>query len=136
MGHPGPRRYPYPGLPSRAILSSRPQAGHLPQAKETLTAALEETSAGDDKQRTVILGDLAAVEAAQHSPDAACDYAEQALEQLARTWYATGMDRVLDVRKSLQPGPIVNVSGAWTTVSTGGKRRSAPCSIEHLDPAR
>ena len=33
----------------------------------------------------------------------ACDYAIQALDQLGRTWYATGMDRILDVRKTLQP---------------------------------
>ena len=79
------------------------KAGHLPQAKETLTAALDDASIADDKQRTVILGDLAAVEAAQHNPEAACAYAEQALDQLGITWYATGMDRVLEVRKALQP---------------------------------
>jgi tetratricopeptide (TPR) repeat protein len=72
------------------------------QARETLTSALEAASAEDDKQRTVILGDLAAIEAAQDAPEAACQYAEQALDQLGRTWYATGMDRVLDVRKALQ----------------------------------
>ena len=48
-------------------------------------------------------GHLAAVEAAQRNPEAACDYAEQALQQLASTWYATGMDPILDVRKALQP---------------------------------
>ncbi len=79
------------------------KAGHLPQAKEALTAALNAAAPADDKQRTVILGDLAAVEAAQRNPEAACDYAEQALQQLAITWYATGMDRILDVRKALQP---------------------------------
>lgn len=79
------------------------QAGHLPQAQETLAGALEDASAGDDKQRTVILGDLAAVEAARRDPAASCGYAEQALEQLGRTWYATGMDRVLEVRRALQP---------------------------------
>jgi len=79
------------------------KAGHLPQAKETLLSALNNASSADDKQRTVILGDLAAVEAAQHNPEAACDYAEQALDQLGITWYATGMDRVLEVRKTLQP---------------------------------
>jgi hypothetical protein len=79
------------------------KAGHLPQAKETLTAAVNEATPADDKQRTVILGDLAAVEAAQRNPEAACGYAEQALQQLAITWYATGMDRILNVRKALQP---------------------------------
>jgi tetratricopeptide (TPR) repeat protein len=79
------------------------KAGHLPQAKETLTAALNDASITDDKQRTVILGDLAAVEAAQRNPEAACAYAEQALEQLGLNWYATGVDRVLEVRKALRP---------------------------------
>lgn len=79
------------------------KAGHLPQARESLTGALEAASADDDKQLTVILADLAAVEAASRGPEAACRYAEQALDQLSRTWYATGMDRVLEVRKSLQP---------------------------------
>jgi hypothetical protein len=79
------------------------KAGHLPRAKETLTVALDAATPADDKQRTVILGDLAAVEAAQRNPEGACAYAEQALQQLAITWYATGMDRILDVRKTLQP---------------------------------
>jgi hypothetical protein len=79
------------------------KAGYLPQARETLTAALEAATAADDKQRTVILGDLAAVEATHDDPEAAYRYAEQALDQLGRTWYATGMDRVLEVRKALQP---------------------------------
>lgn len=79
------------------------KAGHLPQAEETLTAALQSAEPSDDKQRTVILGDLAAVAAARRDPEGACGYAEQALTQLARTWYATGMDRVLEVRKTLQP---------------------------------
>ena len=78
------------------------KAGHLPQARETLARALEAASASDDKQRTVILGDLAAVEAAHGDPEAACRYAEQALDQLGRTWYATGMDRVTEVRKALE----------------------------------
>jgi tetratricopeptide (TPR) repeat protein len=79
------------------------KAGHFPQARETLTGALETASAADEKQRSVILGDLAALQAAQDNPEAACQYAEQALDQLGRTWYATGMDRVVEVRKALQP---------------------------------
>ena len=39
----------------------------------------------------------------QHDPEAACAYAGQALELLGTAWYATGMDRVLEVRKALQP---------------------------------
>jgi hypothetical protein len=79
------------------------KAGHLPQAKETLLATLNDPSIAGNRGRSVILGDLAAVEAAQHNPEAACNYAIQALDQLGRQWYATGMDRVLDVRKALQP---------------------------------
>lgn len=56
-----------------------------------------------DKQRTVVLGDLAAVEAADGRPREACGYAIQALDQLAVTWYATGMDRVREVRRTLAP---------------------------------
>jgi hypothetical protein len=40
-------------------------AGHLPQARETFIGVLEKVSEHDGKQRVVILGDLAAVEAAE-----------------------------------------------------------------------
>lgn len=56
-----------------------------------------------DKQRTVVLGDLAAVEAADGHPEAACRYAVQALEQLAITWYATDIERICEVRRTLAP---------------------------------
>ena len=52
---------------------------------------------GDDGGQGVAADEL------QHNPEAACAYAEQALELLGTTWYATGMDRVLEVRKTLQP---------------------------------
>jgi tetratricopeptide (TPR) repeat protein len=79
------------------------KAGHLPQARATLLHVLEELPADEDKQRTVIYGDLAAVEAAAGNPERACEHARQALDQLAVTWYATGMDRVREVRRSLAP---------------------------------
>ncbi|GAB2846189.1 hypothetical protein GCM10022221_51850 [Actinocorallia aurea] len=78
-------------------------AGHYPQAHETLTAVLADLPEEAGKQRVVVLGDLAAVEAARKNPEAACTYAEQALDQLALTWYATGMERIHDVRRALQP---------------------------------
>ncbi|WP_031478417.1 hypothetical protein [Streptomyces bicolor] len=78
-------------------------AGHLPQARETLLCALDAMSPGEDKQHTVVYGDLAAVEAASGNPEKACEYASQALDQLAVTWYATGMDRVREVRRALAP---------------------------------
>lgn len=49
------------------------------------------------------MGDLAAVEAAAGDPEAACARAEEALDQPARTWYATGMDRITQVRRALEP---------------------------------
>lgn len=79
------------------------KAGRLAQARDTLTGVLDALSADEGKQRTVVLGDLAAVEAAQHNPEAACARAEEALNQLAVTWYATGMERIRDVRQALQP---------------------------------
>ena len=59
--------------------------------------------ATEEKQRSVVLADLAAVETAAGELGAACDYAVRALDQLERTWYATGMDRVREVRQSLAP---------------------------------
>lgn len=78
-------------------------AGHLPQARETLLGALDSMSPAEGKQRTVIYGDLAAVEAAAGDTERACSYALQALDQLDITWYATGMDRVREVRRVLVP---------------------------------
>lgn len=76
-------------------------AGNLPQARTTLEGVLGDLGELDGKQRVVVLGDLAAVEAASGRPDAACALLEQALDQLAITWYATGMDRVRDARRAL-----------------------------------
>ncbi|MFJ5550360.1 transcriptional regulator [Streptomyces sp. NPDC093225] len=78
-------------------------AGHLPQARETLLRVLEDLPADAEKQRTVILGDLGAVEAAAGNPEAAAEYASRALGVLERHWYATGMERIRDVRRALTP---------------------------------
>jgi transcriptional regulator with XRE-family HTH domain len=77
-------------------------AGHLPQARETLLGVLDALDP-EEKQTTVVLGDLAAVEAAAGDPEAACGYALRVLDQLERTWYAMGMDRVREVRRALAP---------------------------------
>jgi len=79
------------------------KAGHLPQARETLLGVLDALPSDADKQRTVILGDLAAVEAAAGDALAACDNAVQALDLLETHWYATGMERVRQVRRELAP---------------------------------
>jgi tetratricopeptide (TPR) repeat protein len=78
-------------------------AGRYAQAYDTLIAASEALPADEGKQRTVVLGDLAAVEVARKKPDEACAYAQQALDQLSITWYGTGMERIRDVRQGLQP---------------------------------
>ncbi|MFE5142976.1 helix-turn-helix domain-containing protein [Streptomyces fagopyri] len=79
------------------------KAGHLPQARETLLAVLSALDPGEEKQRTVVLGDLAAVEASDGQFEEACRHALRALDQLERTWYAMGMDRVREVRRMLAP---------------------------------
>jgi hypothetical protein len=79
------------------------KAGHLPQSRETLLGVLDRLEAGEEKQRTVVLADLAAVEAQAGNPEEACEYACRALDQLERTWYATGMERIRDVRRALTP---------------------------------
>ncbi|MFE8936631.1 multiprotein-bridging factor 1 family protein [Streptomyces sp. NPDC007872] len=79
------------------------KAGLLPQARDTLLGALDSIPSGEDKQKSVILGDLAAVEAAAKRPEEACAYALRALAQLRDTWYATGMERVREVRRALMP---------------------------------
>ncbi|MFF4699577.1 transcriptional regulator [Streptomyces chattanoogensis] len=79
------------------------KAGHLPQARTTLLDALDQLPTTEDKQRTVIYGDLAAVEAAAGRPQEACRYACLALDQLEITWYATGMERIREVRRALAP---------------------------------
>ncbi|MFI5469989.1 helix-turn-helix transcriptional regulator [Streptomyces cacaoi] len=79
------------------------RAGHLPQARETLLGVLDALGPTEEKQQSVVLGDLAAVEAAVGDAEAACAYAVRALDQLERTWYATGMDRVREVRRQLAP---------------------------------
>jgi hypothetical protein len=78
------------------------EAGYVKQARVTLTAVLDQLSEEGGKQRAVILGDLAAVEAAEGDPEAACIRAEQALDLLAIAWYATAMDRIRKVRRALQ----------------------------------
>jgi hypothetical protein len=70
-------------------------------ARETLQRALDELPDDEAKQRSVFLADLAAVAVSEGKPEEACRLSENALDQLARTWYATGMARVRAVRDSL-----------------------------------
>ncbi|MCR8945963.1 helix-turn-helix domain-containing protein [Streptomyces sp. OUCMDZ-4982] len=102
-GQPVPEWFDWFSAPRLAAFKGNTQlrAGHLPQARATLSAALDQLPDAEAKQRSVVLGDLAAVEAAAGMPEAACQYAIRALDQLERTWYATGMDRVREVRQAL-----------------------------------
>ena len=63
-------------------------------ARDTLQNVLDHLPEESAKQRSVFLGDLAAVAVAENKP-------EEALDHLARYWYATGMDRIRAVRESL-----------------------------------
>jgi hypothetical protein len=78
-------------------------AERFAQARITLSAALKSLGADEGKQRVVILGDLAAVEAAQQNYKVACARMNEALDQLTLTWYTTGMDRIRSVRQRLEP---------------------------------
>lgn len=79
------------------------KAGHTQAARDTLLAVLGQLPADAGKQRVVVLGDLAGVEAAERRPAEACNWALEALDQLAASWYEMGMDRIREVRTSLQP---------------------------------
>jgi hypothetical protein len=76
-------------------------AGHSRRARDTLQAALDQLGEGDAKQRAVVLADLAAAELAAGDVATACDLLGQALDQLAVTWYLTGMERIRGVRRLL-----------------------------------
>ncbi|MBO3736702.1 hypothetical protein [Actinoplanes flavus] len=78
-------------------------AGRYSQARSSLTEALTGLEAGESKQRAVVLADLATVEVSQEKPVESCKRLHEALDQLAVTWYATGMERVRKVREGLQP---------------------------------
>lgn len=71
------------------------KAGHLPQARETLLGVLEDLPADADTHRTVVLGDLAAVEAAAGDPDRACGGPDPrpAGHNLVRHWHGAGARR-------------------------------------------
>ena len=51
----------------------------------------------------MILADLAAVEVTAEDVVAACARAVEALDALTDLWYATGMERIRQVRRSLRP---------------------------------
>lgn len=87
------------GFKGRTLLA----AGQGREAREALTQALADLPPESLKQRTIYLADAAAASALESDPQRACDYLGEALELLGRSWYATGMERVREVRQSLVP---------------------------------
>ena len=87
------------GFKGNTLMADR----QLGPARETLQEVLDRSADGEAKQRAVTLADLAAVAVAGNDPEQACKLAEAALDNLARYWYATGMDRVRAVRQTLTP---------------------------------
>ncbi|MEU2032132.1 hypothetical protein [Nocardia amamiensis] len=78
-------------------------AGRGREARETLEQVLLELPDEAVKQRSIYLSDLAAAAVLEKVPDRACQYLEEALDLLARNWYATAMERIKSVRQSLRP---------------------------------
>lgn len=70
-------------------------------AREVLQRVLESSTETESKQRSVTLADLAAVAVAENDPEQACVLIKAALDNLARYWYATAMDRIRAIRQSL-----------------------------------
>jgi hypothetical protein len=107
------------GLKGNTLLTDR-QPG---PARQTLQEVLDHLPEDAAKQRSVILGDLAAVAVSEGNAEEACQLAELALDQLARTWYATGMARVRAVRASLSSCESLPCAG-WTNAFMAGTRPS------------
>lgn len=75
-------------------------ADHDPAAATTqLNASMTALGDQDAKQRSVVLADLA--DANRGDADLAADYLRRALDDLERTWYGTGLDRVRTTRTVL-----------------------------------
>ncbi|HEV2377523.1 MAG TPA: transcriptional regulator [Streptosporangiaceae bacterium] len=88
--------------------------GQIGPARATLQQVLDRSADAEAKRRSVTLADLASVAVAEGNPEQACSLAEAALDNLARYWYATGMERIRALRQSL---------AQW---------ESLPC-VRHLD---
>jgi hypothetical protein len=77
-------------------------AGQGRDARKTLEGVLRDLPDEAVKQRSIILADLAAAAVIESTPEQACEYLAQALDQLGQNWYATAMERVKAVRQSLR----------------------------------
>jgi transcriptional regulator with XRE-family HTH domain len=77
--------------------------GHHDQATRSLDDALRALPRQAVKQRSVFLADLATVHVQTGEIDEACRVAGQATDALAHAGYATGTDRLRNVRRLLAP---------------------------------
>jgi hypothetical protein len=94
-------------------------------ARDTLQKVLDHLPEESAKQRSVFLGDLAAVAVAENNAEEACALAIEALDHLARYWYATGMDRIRAVRESLTKWELLPCVRSSMSGYTTGARQSA-----------
>ncbi|MDQ1294059.1 MAG: helix-turn-helix protein [Actinomycetota bacterium] len=75
-------------------------SGHPERARPSLERSLTRLATHEGKQRVVVLADLAR-SYVQDDPEAACLFAERALDQLGSSWYATGWERIRSVHREL-----------------------------------
>ncbi|TLF92942.1 helix-turn-helix transcriptional regulator [Nocardia cyriacigeorgica] len=76
-------------------------AGRTNEARKLFDQILNDLPADAAKQRSIYLADQAAAAVVENDPELACKLLVDALDLLATNWYATAMDRVKAVRKSL-----------------------------------
>jgi tetratricopeptide (TPR) repeat protein len=72
-------------------------------AREALQCSLMALKPAEAKQRTIVLADLADICVKTKEIDEACATLGRALENLDAHWYAMGWDRILGVRRNLEP---------------------------------
>jgi tetratricopeptide (TPR) repeat protein len=80
------------------IVGGSPEA-----AREALQCSLMALKPSEAKQRTIVLADMADICVRTKEIDEACVTLVRALENLEAHWYAMGWDRIVNVRKNLDP---------------------------------
>lgn len=104
--------------------------GRVEEARVSLEASLAQLAPGAEKQRAVVLADLAASHV-DHDIEAACTLTGQALDQLNDSWYATGYERVQAVRRQLTPHrearPVQELEER-IKATNAVHRRTGPCA--------
>jgi hypothetical protein len=99
---------------------SQLRAGRLDEASSTLRAAADALPFQAVKQRAVFLADLATVELERREVEEACQLAIEAANALSLAGYATGADRLHELRQRLEPWhehPAVGILDEHLTIS-------------------